>query len=401
MSSASSSRVSALQIQPAERMQELPTQFFATLVRKANEQIAAGHDVINLGQGNPDQPTPPHIVKTLQDAAANPLYHRYPPFNGYLFLKQAIAQRYKEDYGVDINPETEVAILFGGKTGLVEISQCLLNPGDVCLVPDPGYPDYWSGVALSGARMAFMPLRESNSFLPDYNALSTDDLNKAKLMFINYPNNPTGAAAPASFYEDTVRFAEKHGIVVASDFAYGALGFDGQKPVSFLQQPGAKEVGVEFYTLSKTYNMAGWRVGFALGNSEVIRLINLIQDHYYCSLFGGIQEAAAAALTGPQDCVASLLDMYQSRRDTLYTALDQIGWKAKRSQGSFFTWLPVPKGYTSASLADLLLEQAKIVVAPGIGFGENGEGYVRLGLLTPEERLMEAVSRVAKLNLFN
>ncbi|OXM86009.1 pyridoxal phosphate-dependent aminotransferase [Paenibacillus rigui] len=395
-----SSRVSAFPIQPAERMKGLPTQFFATLVAKANQQIAAGHDVINLGQGNPDQPTPPHIVKTLQEAAENPLYHRYPPFNGFLFLKQAVAQRYKEDYNVDLDPETEVAILFGGKTGLVEIAQCLLNPGDVCLVPDPGYPDYWSGVALSGARMAFMPLRESNGFLPDYSALAADDLNKAKLMFINYPNNPTGAAAPASFYEETISFAEKHGIVVASDFAYGALGFDGHKPISFLQLPGAKEVGIEFYTLSKTYNMAGWRVGFALGNKEVVRMINLIQDHYYCSLFGGIQAAAAAALTGPQDCVTDLLAMYQGRRDALYTALDSIGWKASRSQGSFFTWLPVPKGHTSASLADLLLEEAKIVVAPGIGFGDSGEGYVRLGLLTPEARLQEAVERIAKLNLF-
>ncbi|TDF96642.1 pyridoxal phosphate-dependent aminotransferase [Paenibacillus piri] len=400
MSSAFTSRPSTFQVKPAERMQELPTQFFATLVRRATEQISAGHDVINLGQGNPDQPTPPHIVKTLQEAAENPIYHRYAPFNGFLFLKQAIAQRYKEDYGVDLDPETEVAILFGGKTGLVEISQCLLNPGDVCLVPDPGYPDYWSGVALAGARMAFMPLRESNAFLPDYSALSADDLAKAKLMFVNYPNNPTGAAAPASFYEDTVRFAEKHGIVVASDFAYGALGFDGQKPVSFLQQPGAKEVGIEFYTMSKTYNMAGWRVGFALGNAEVVRLINLIQDHYYCSLFGGIQAAAAAALTGPQDCVAQLLATYENRRNALYTSLDQIGWKAKKSQGSFFTWLPVPKGHTSASLADLLLEEAKIVVAPGIGFGESGEGYVRLGLLAPEERLKEAVARIDKLRLF-
>ncbi|MCU6795705.1 pyridoxal phosphate-dependent aminotransferase [Paenibacillus sp. WQ 127069] len=401
MSSASSSSKPAFSIQPAQRMQQLPTQFFATLVSKANAQIAAGHDVINLGQGNPDQPTPAHIVKELQVAAENPLYHRYPPFNGFPFLKQAVAKRYKEDYNVDLDPDSEVAILFGGKTGLVEISQCLLNPGDVCLVPDPGYPDYWSGVALSGAKMAFMPLRESNAFLPDYSALSAEDINKAKLMFINYPNNPTGASAPASFYEDTIRFAEQNGIVVASDFAYGALGFDGHKPVSFLQLPGAKEVGIEFYTLSKTYNMAGWRVGFALGNKELVRLINLIQDHYYCSLFGGIQAAAAAALTGPQDCVASLLATYQGRRDALYSSLDQIGWKAQRSQGSFFTWLPVPKGHTSASLADLLLEQAKIVVAPGIGFGESGEGYVRLGLLAPEPRLQEAVERIAKLHLFD
>ncbi|SFK89671.1 aminotransferase [Paenibacillus sp. 1_12] len=401
MSSTFSSSNPTFSIQPAQRMQQLPTQFFATLVSKANAQIAAGHDVINLGQGNPDQPTPAHIVKELQVAAENPLYHRYPPFNGFPFLKQAVAQRYKEDYDVDLDPDTEVAILFGGKTGLVEISQCLLNPGDVCLVPDPGYPDYWSGVALSGARMATMPLVESNAFLPDYSALSAEDINKAKLMFINYPNNPTGASAPASFYEETIRFAEKNDIVVASDFAYGALGFDGHKPVSFLQLPGAKEVGIEFYTLSKTYNMAGWRVGFALGNKELVRLINLIQDHYYCSLFGGIQAAAAAALTGPQDCVASLLATYQGRRDALYSSLDQIGWKAQRSQGSFFTWLPVPKGHTSTSLADLLLEQAKIVVAPGIGFGESGEGYVRLGLLAPEQRLQEAVERIAKLHLFD
>ncbi|TVY09562.1 pyridoxal phosphate-dependent aminotransferase [Paenibacillus cremeus] len=400
MNPTTSSAISGFSIQPAERLQELPTQFFAKLVGKANAQVAQGHDVINLGQGNPDRPTPPHIVRALQQAAENPQYHRYPPFNGYMFLKEAVAKRYKEDFGVDLDPEKEVAILFGGKTGLVEISQCLLNPGDVCLVPDPGYPDYWSGVALSGARMAFMPLRESNNFLPDYSSLSMDDVNKAKLMFINYPNNPTAVSAPASFYEETIQFAAKHNIVVASDFAYGAIGFDGQKPISFLQIPGAKEVGVEFYTLSKTYNMAGWRVGFALGNAEVVRMINLIQDHYYCSLFGGIQVAAAEALTGPQDCVHELVSVYQSRRNALYSALDRIGWQANRSQGSFFTWLPVPKGYTSESLADRLLEEAKIVVAPGVGFGESGEGYVRLGLLTSEERLQEAVNRIAKLNLF-
>lgn len=400
MNHASQSAVSAFPIQPAQRLVDLPTQFFAKLVRKANEQTAAGHDVINLGQGNPDRPTPPHIVKVLQEAAENPLYHRYPPFNGYLFLKEAAAKRYKEDYGVELDPEKEVAILFGGKTGLVEIAQCLLNPGDVCLVPDPGYPDYWSGVALSGARMAFMPLRESNAFLPDYGALSSEEINQAKLMFINYPNNPTGVTAPASFYKETVDFAARNGIVVASDFAYGAIGFDGQKPLSFLQTPGAKEVGVEFYTLSKTYNMAGWRVGFCLGNAEVVRMINLIQDHYYCSLFGGIQEAASAALTGPQDCVEELVSVYQSRRDTLFEALDSIGWKANRSQGSFFTWLPVPKGYTSESLANMLLEKAKIVVAPGVGFGEHGEGYVRLGLLSTEARLQEAVDRIKALRLF-
>ncbi len=387
-------------IRPAERIQNLPVQFFANLVKKANEEIARGHDVINLGQGNPDLPTPPHIVKALQEAAANPAYHRYPPFSGFLFLKEAVAQRYKEDYGVTLDPEPEVAVLFGGKTGLVEISQCLLNPGDVCLVPDPGYPDYWSGVALAGAEMVFMPLSAANAFLPDYSALSAADVNRAKLMFVNYPNNPTAVTAPASFYEETVRFAHQHGIVVASDFAYGAIGFDGKRPVSFLQIPGAKEVGVEFYTMSKTYNMAGWRVGFALGNADIIRLINLIQDHYYVSLFGGIQAAAAVALTASQDCVAQLVQTYERRRNAFFAALDRIGWHAQRSGGSFFTWLPVPKGYTSAEFADLLLREAKVVVAPGIGFGRHGEGYVRVGLLTEEARLREAAERIGRLNLF-
>jgi len=387
-------------IEPAQRLRALPTQFFAKLVAKANAQAAKGRDVINLGQGNPDQPTPSPIVERLQQAAANPLYHKYPPFSGYAFLKEAVAQRYREDYGVELDPAEEVAILFGGKTGLVEISQCLLNPGDVCLVPDPGYPDYWSGVALAGAEMAFMPLTAEHGFLPDYNAIPEAAAQRAKLMFINYPNNPTGAVADARFYADTVAFAERHNIVVASDFAYGAIGFDGKRPVSFLETPGAKEVGVEFYTLSKSYNMAGWRVGFALGNRDIVRMINLIQDHYYCSLFGGIQEAAALALTGPQDSVRELNAMYERRRDALFGALAEIGWQAEKPGGSFFCWLPVPNGYTSESFADLLLERADVVLAPGVGFGVTGEGYVRLGLLADEARLAEAVHRIGKLGLF-
>lgn len=400
MNSATARTASAFPIRAADRLNRLPTQFFASLVEKVNARIAQGHDVINLGQGNPDRPTPPHIVRALQEAAPDPLYHKYPPFSGFRFLKEAIAKRYLEDYGVRLDPDTEVAILFGGKTGLVEISQCLLNAGDVCLVPDPGYPDYWSGVALAGARMSFMPLLESNGYLPDFAAIPADDVKKAKLMFVNYPNNPTAATAPASFYDETIRFAADNGIVVVSDFAYGAIGFDGKRPISFLERPGAKEVGVEMYTLSKTYNMAGWRVGFALGNAEVIRLINLIQDHYYVSLFGGIQAAAAAALTGPQDCVRELNAVYESRRNALFAALRRIGWEATPSAGSFFAWLPVPKRYGSAELADKLLTEANVVVAPGIGFGASGEGYVRVGLLSSEERLEEAVERIGKLGLF-
>jgi L-glutamine---4-(methylsulfanyl)-2-oxobutanoate aminotransferase len=387
-------------ITPAERIQTLPKQFFAALVAKANARAATGRDVINLGQGNPDLPTPSSIVERLKSAAENPKNHKYPPFRGFPYLKEAVARRYKEDYGVHLDAETEVAILFGGKSGLIEISQCLLNPGDICLVPDPGYPDYWSGVALAGAEMAFMPLKAENGFLPEYSILTSDELDRAKLMFLNYPNNPTSATATPEFYEQTVAFARRHGIVVASDFAYGALGFDGKRPISFLETPGAKEVGVEFYTLSKSYNMAGWRVGFALGNPEIIELINLIQDHMYCSLFGGIQEAAAEALTGDQTSVRELVTTYESRRNALYGALDEIGWKAAKPSGSFFCWLPVPEGHTSMSFADLLLEQADVVVAPGSGFGTNGEGYVRLGLLTTEDRLLEVAARIGRLGLF-
>ncbi|WP_199614878.1 pyridoxal phosphate-dependent aminotransferase [Paenibacillus alkalitolerans] len=390
----------AFAIRPADRMMRLPSQFFAGLVKKVNARIAAGHDVINLGQGNPDLPTPTHIVKALQEAAENPAFHKYPPFSGFGFLKEAIAERYRLDYGVSLDPDTQVAVLFGGKTGLVEISQILLNPGDVCLVPDPGYPDYWSGVALAGARMAFMPLKAENGFLPDYQALAAEDVNKARMMFFNYPNNPTSAAAPLSFYEETVDFAAKHGIVAVSDFAYGAIGFDGRRPVSFLETPGAAEVGIEIYTLSKTYNMAGWRVGFALGNPEVIRLINLMQDHYYVSLFGAVQRAAAAALSGPQDCVRELNGVYERRRNALFDGLKAIGWNAKKPEGSFFCWLPVPGGFTSAEFAETLLERANVMVAPGIGFGEHGEGYVRVGLLSGEERLREAAERIGTLGLF-
>jgi L-glutamine---4-(methylsulfanyl)-2-oxobutanoate aminotransferase len=384
----------------SELLQSLPKQFFASLVEKVGRAVAQGYDVINLGQGNPDQPTPDHIVEALQKASANPRYHKYSPFRGYQFLKEAVAVFYEREYNVKLNPEKEVAILFGGKAGLVEIPQCLVNPGDVVLVPDPGYPDYWSGIALARAKMEMMPLKEENSFLPDYNELSSQVVEKAKLMFLNYPNNPTGAIATKEFFADTVSFAAKNDICVVHDFAYGAIGFDGNKPISFLQTEGAKEVGIEIYTFSKTYNMAGWRVGFAVGNESVIEALNLLQDHLYVSIFGAVQEAAAAALLASQDCVTELVKLYESRRNTFIKALQEIGWNVTAPVGSFFAWLPVPKGFTSEHFADVLLEKAHVVVAPGIGFGEYGEGYVRAGLLTDEERLREAAERIGKLNLF-
>jgi L-glutamine---4-(methylsulfanyl)-2-oxobutanoate aminotransferase len=384
----------------SEILNKLPKQFFASLVKKVSGYVAQGYDVINLGQGNPDQPTPSHVVKKLQEAAANPMNHKYSPFQGYNYLKEAAAKFYQREYGVEIDPASEVAILFGGKAGLVEIPQCLLNPGDTILVPDPGYPDYWSGVALAQAQMVTMPLLEENDFLPDFDTLDSMLLDKAKLMFLNYPNNPTGATATSEFFSKTVELAKQHDICVVHDFAYGAIGFDGQKPLSFMQTNGAKDIGIEIYTLSKTYNMAGWRVGFAVGNKSVIAALELLQDHLYVSLFGAVQEAAAEALTASQDCVKELNALYESRRNVLINGLQSIGWKVQAPKGSFFAWLKVPQGYTSEEFADFLLEKAQIAVAPGIGFGEFGEGYVRVGLLTSEERMEEAVERIKALKIF-
>ncbi|MGV3464534.1 MAG: pyridoxal phosphate-dependent aminotransferase [Heyndrickxia sp.] len=381
-------------------LNHLPKQFFASLVSKVDKVTKQGYDVINLGQGNPDQPTPEHIVQRLQEAASNPINHKYSPFRGYSYLKEAVASFYKREYGVTLNPETEVAVLFGGKAGLVEISQCLLNPGDTVLVPDPGYPDYMSGVALAQAVTYKMPLLEENLFLPKYDSIPQEVSDRAKLMFINYPNNPTGACANLPFFDKTVQYAETHNICVVHDFAYGAIGFDGKKPVSFLQAKGAKNTGIEIYTLSKTYNMAGWRVGFAVGNASVIEAINLIQDHLYVSLFGAIQEAASAALLESQECVSRLAAMYESRRNVFIKGLHNIGWDVKAPKGSFFAWLKVPEGYSSVEFSDLLLEHAHVAVAPGIGFGEYGEGYVRVGLLTTESRLLEAVKRIKQLDIF-
>ncbi|MYL59956.1 aminotransferase class I/II-fold pyridoxal phosphate-dependent enzyme, partial [Virgibacillus halodenitrificans] len=262
------------------------------------------------------------------------------------------------------------------------------------------YPDYMSGIALSNAIPAYMPLLEKNDFLPDYGELDEKTLEDAKLLFLNYPNNPTAATANKKLFDETIALANKYSICVVHDFAYGAIGFDGEKPQSFLQSDGAKDVGVEMYTLSKTYNMAGWRVGFAVGNPSVIKSLNLIQDHLYVSLFGAVQQAAEKALLGDQSAVEKLVNTYEKRRNVFVEKLQEIGWNVPTSKGTFFTWLPVPDGYTSETFSDLLLNEAHVVVAPGNGFGKNGEGYVRVGLLASEERLIEAAERIGKMEIF-
>lgn len=384
----------------SNKLQHLPPQFFASLVQKVGAAVAEGRDVINLGQGNPDQPTPPHIVKTLQESAENPLSHKYSPFRGISELKEAAAAFYKREYNVDIDPSTEVAVLFGTKIGLVELPMAVLNPGDLMLLPDPGYPDYLSGVVLADVQYETLPLVAKNHFLPDYNAISDETKERAKLMYLNYPNNPTGATADLEFFNKTVAFAKENDIAVSHDFAYGAIGFEGKKPISFLQAEGAKDVGIEMYTLSKTYNMAGWRVGFAVGNKDIIEALNLIQDHLFVSLFPAVQHAAVTALSDNQVNVTALIDRYESRRNVFISACQKIGWQVEAPKGSFFAWLPVPNEYTSQEFADKLLKEADVAVAPGNGFGEFGEGYIRVGLLVDENRLEEAVERIGKLGIF-
>ncbi|CEG21655.1 LL-diaminopimelate aminotransferase [Planococcus massiliensis] len=384
----------------SNRLQQLPQQFFSKLAAQTSLAIAEGRDVINLGQGNPDQPTPPHIIQAMQEAVADPKNHKYAPFRGIHELRQAAADFYKREYDVDIDSDLEVAILGGTKIGLVELPLAFLNPDELMLLPDPGYPDYLSGVPLAEARFETMPLTAENRYLPDFKAIPDSVTERAKLMYLNYPNNPTGAVADRAFFDETVEFAKAHQIAVVHDFAYAAIGFNGVKPPSFLQSKGAKDVGVEMYTLSKTYNMAGWRIGFAVGNSKIIEALNLIQDHFFAGQSPALQLAAAEALTGDQQCVADLLETYESRRSVLERECTRIGWKITAPKGSFFAWLPVPDGFTSVQFADHLLAHADISVAAGSGFGASGEGYIRVGLLVEESRIVEAVQRIEKLNLF-
>lgn len=392
-----------MHFQQSNLLKTLPKQFFASLVSRVNAKIAAGADVINLGQGNPDLPTPDYIVQAMQQATAVAADHQYSAFRGEMRFKTAIAQFYFDTYGVTLDPTTEVAVLAGSKIGLVELPLALMNPGETLLLPNPGYPDYWSGAALGRVAVEQIELKRENDFLIDYDDIPADVAQRAKFLYMNYPNNPTGAVATADFYEQTVGFAKQNQVGIISDFAYGAIGFDGHQPRSFMQTPGAKTVGIETYTFSKTFNMAGWRVGFAVGNADMIEAINVIQDHLFVSLFPAVQDAAIAALAHYHDqnsAVANLVQVYQQRRDAFVQAVRAYNWEPYVPKGAFYVLMPVPAGYTSASFADLLLEEANVAVADASGFGDAGAGYVRVSLTTDVTRLVEAARRIGELPVF-
>lgn len=389
--------------QQSDLLKTLPKQFFASLVSRVNAKIAAGADVINLGQGNPDLPTPDYIVQAMQQATAVAADHQYSAFRGEMRFKTAIAQFYFDTYGVTLDPTTEVAVLAGSKIGLVELPLALMNPGETLLLPNPGYPDYWSGAALGRVAVEQIELKRENDFLIDYDDIPADVAQRAKFLYMNYPNNPTGAVATADFYEQTVGFAKQNQVGIISDFAYGAIGFDGHQPRSFMQTLGAKTVGIETYTFSKTFNMAGWRVGFAVGNADMIEAINVIQEHLFVSLFPAVQDAAIAALAHYHDqnsAVANLVQVYQQRRDAFVQAVRAYNWEPYVPKGAFYVLMPVPAGYTSASFADLLLEEANVAVADASGFGDAGAGYVRVSLTTDVTRLVEAARRIGELPVF-
>ncbi len=382
--------------QPAERINKLPAYLFAEVDRKVREAVSRGVDVIRLGIGDPDQPTPDFIIKKMQEEAAKPRNHSYPPDDGLKEFKEAVSRYYEKRHGVSLDPEEEVAPLLGSKEGVAHISACYVDTGDVNLVPDPGYPVYGIGTMFAGGRPAAMPLREEKGFYPDFGAIDGEDLKKAKLLFLNYPNNPTGTVATPEFFREAVDFAAKHGITICHDAAYTEITFDGEKPLSILETPGAKEVCVEFGSLSKPFNMTGWRLGYAVGKGEAVKLLRRYKSNIDSGVFKAIQYTGAEALTHEETPVFLdfLRNMYRGRRDVVVRGLKDLGWAVKPPRGTFYVWAPVPPGHTSASFVSHVLEKTGVVLTPGRGFGLYGEGYFRIALTVGEERLKEAFRRM-------
>ncbi|MCQ2009583.1 aminotransferase class I/II-fold pyridoxal phosphate-dependent enzyme [Sporolactobacillus sp. STSJ-5] len=378
----------------SERLQALKPKFFAQQAKKIKALKEKGLDVINLGRGNPDQPTFPEIVSILHQASKETANQGYPPYGGKQKLKQAIADFYKKNYQVDLDPDTEIAIFNGSIVALTAISLALLNPGDTALVPDPAFGGYEIGVTMAGAHAASLPLLEENDFLPDYTHVPQDVSEKAKLLFLNYPNNPTGASANAAFFEKTVDYAKQNNLAVVHDFAYGDIGFEEEAPRSFLQTPGAKDAGIEIYTFSKTFNMAGWRVAFAAGNASLIKHLNHYLVNNVGGVFGAVQDAAAFALGTQERQRAQLRALYQSRRDYLIEELTALGYQVYPAKGTFFLWVRVPQGFSATQYSENLLDNLGIAVVPGTAYGSSGESYFRVSLVVPQSRLRAAVERI-------
>ena len=380
----------------AKRMESLSAGVFNDMDEKKRIFESKGIEVINLGVGSPDLPPAPHIMEALQSAVGKPLNYSY-SLGGIPRLYDAVAGWYKKRFNVDLNPENEILALMGSQDGLAHLAMAYIDPGDVALVPDPGYPIYSFSILMAQGEIYPMPLLAKNKFLPDLSAIPQDVARKSKMIWINYPNNPTAASADRDFFKSVVDFARKNDILVCHDVAYAELAYDNFKPMSFLEVEGAKEVGVEFYSLSKTYNMAGCRIGFMVGNKEAISNLSLIKSNIDYGVFFAVQEAGIAALTGPQDCVAEMAKTYQRRRDVLVDGLAEIGWNIPKPSASMFIWAPLPPGYKSSKVfVSDLLEKTGVIVIPGEAFGRQGDGYVRIAMVKEEASLAEAVKRIRR-----
>ena len=380
--------------QPSRRLEAVPAYMFAELERRVAEKRKAGIDVISLGIGDPDRATYPHIVEAMQTAVADPANHHYPTNRGREEFRKAFADFYEERFGVTIDPESEVMPAIGAKECICNLCFAFLDPGDVALAADPGYPVYTGGPALAGAEAVLLPLRRELGFLPDLDTIPAEALARARLIFLNYPNNPTGAVVSEGFFEGVVELAREHEILVVHDNAYSETTYDGYIAPSFLATPGAKEVGVEVFSLSKGFNMTGWRCAAILGNPEAIAAYWRLKTNVDSGLFEAVQVAGAAALAGPRGPIEEMNATYARRRDLVVGALRGIGVEVEPPKGTIYVWAPVPEGHTSVSFAELVLEQSAVVVSPGSMYGPSGEGFFRISLTTPDDRITEAVTRM-------
>ena len=383
----------------AERISSLPPYLFAEIDKRKKEARKKGIDIIDLSIGDPDLPTPPHIVEAACRAAKDPLNHRYPSYEGMLSFREAVAAWYNRRKHISLDAEDEVLTLIRSKEGIAHSTFAFLDHGDIALVPDPAYPAYKNATLLANGIPHSVPLTEENEFTPDLESIDKEAVRKAKIMFLNYPNNPTAAAVEKSFFKEIVDFAHDHNIAILHDNPYSELTFDGYEAPSFLAVDGAKDVGIEFNSLSKTYNMTGWRIGYAIGNSDLLKGLRLVKTNVDSGVFQAVQAAGIAALTGPQDGVKANLAVYKERRDILFDGLKSAGMEVKKPKATFYLWAKVPSGFLSIRFSLLLLDRAGVVVTPGIGFGDAGEGFVRFSLCVSKERIKEACERLERLDI--
>ena len=383
----------------AQRLGRIPPYLFAEIDRKVQEKKRAGIDVISLGIGDPDLPTPPRIVSVLQEAAADPANHQYPSYFGLSELREAIAGWYRDRFDVGLEPDAEILPTLGSKDGISHVPLALVDPGDIVLAPDPGYTPYATGAVMAGADPYVMPLTLENNWLPDLDAIPTDVAERARLMWLNYPNNPTAAVAGREFLERAVEFCRRHDIVLCHDAPYSEIAFDGYRPLSLFEIAGAKEVGLEFHSLSKTYNMTGWRIGWVCGRADLVALIGQLKTNIDSGIFQAVQWASIEALNGGEEETRAACAIYAKRHRLVADTLNSLGWNIKPPRATFYVWAPVPPGYDSIGFAGHVLDQVGVNITPGVGFGAHGEGYFRLSVTAPDARLEEAMTRLRKLKL--